>query len=277
MLHLSTILKHYKRRDIQEAMITAAQDREVAVRFGEKGFGKRPDILAYPNDILEFAKNGATSFHISEERWHNVMQLNTGMKKQEINDLRKGWDLVIDIDCKLWNYSRRIAHLVVQELKAHGIQSVTVKFSGNKGFHIAVPFEAFPKEVQGEPIHLLFPEGVRRIAEYLVERIKPQLLQYINLHDSFSKVSAELGMTEQELHKKLCVQCKKSMKTEKAKVEFYCKYCDKKEIENTGNEKFKQCPECKKIMERTETPALKRCPYCKGTKFTEELDLGPLL
>jgi DNA primase catalytic subunit len=275
MLHLSTILKHYKRRDVQEAMILAAQDREVAVRFGEKGFGKRPDILAYPNDILELAKNGATSFHVSEERWHNVMNLNTGMKKEEIDNLRKGWDLVIDIDCKLWDYSRRIAHLVVQELHSHGIKSVTAKFSGNKGFHIAVPFEAFPKEVQGQPIQLLFPDGVRRIAQYLAEKIKPQLLQYINQNDSFTRVSAELGIKEQELYKKICLECKKEMKTEAAKVEFYCTYCDKKEP--SDNEKFKLCPECKKIMEKIEMPSVERCPYCKATKFTEELDIEPLL
>ncbi len=274
MLHLSTILKHYKRRDIQEAMILAAQDREVAVKFGEKGFGKRPEILAYPNDILEFAKKGATSFHISEEHWHTVMQLNTGMKKQEIDNLRKGWDLVIDIDCKLWDYSRRIAHFIVQELRNNGIRSVTAKFSGNKGFHIAVPFEAFPKEIHSEPIHLLFPEGVRRIAQYLIERVKPQLLQYIQKNDSFTRISADLGITEQSLHKKLCVQCKKAMKIEEEKIEFYCTHCEKKE---QGNEKFKQCPTCSKIMQRVEIPAFERCPYCKSTTFIEELDLNPLL
>ncbi len=277
MLHLSTILKHYKRRDIQEAMIAAAQDREVAVKFGENGFGKRPEILAYPNDILEFAKNGATSFHVSEERWHNVMQINTGMKKQEIDALRKGWDLVIDIDCKLWDYSKRIAHFVVQELSIHGIRTVTVKFSGNKGFHIAVPCEAFPTEIHGKPVRLQFPEGLRRIALYLVERIKPQLLQYINQNDSFSRISAELNVTEQSLHKKICTECKKEMKKEETKVEFYCKYCDKKETGNGINEKFKVCPECMRIMEKIEIPAFERCSYCKSKKFEEILDIEPLL
>src|SRR3989338_9531298 len=163
MLHLSTILKHYKRRDIQEAMVLAAQDREVSVRFGDGGFGKRPDILSYPNDVLEFAKKGATSFHVSEERWRNVMQISTGMKKQELDDARKGWDLVLDIDCKLWDYSKLITHLLIQEIKAHGITAVSCKFSGNKGFHIGIPFEAFPQSFQGKVTKQLFPEGPRRI------------------------------------------------------------------------------------------------------------------
>ena len=69
MLDLSTCLKYYKREDIQKEIIENAKDKETAIKFGEKGFGKRPDILQYPKDILELAKQGATSFHVSEERW----------------------------------------------------------------------------------------------------------------------------------------------------------------------------------------------------------------
>ncbi len=276
MLHLSTILKHYKRRDIQEAMVLASQDREVSVRFGDGGFGKRPDILSYPSDVLEFAKKGATSFHVSEERWRNVMQISTGMKKQELDASRKGWDLVLDIDCKLWDYSKLIAHLMVQELRAHGITSITAKFSGNKGFHIAVPFEAFPKEVHGEPIHLLFPEGVRRIAEYLTGRIKPKLLDYIKAHDSLVNIARDLGLREDEFSKKICSQCKKAQKREQDKIEFHCLSCENKE-DGTSADKFKVCAKCGKIMQKLDVTGVVRCVYCKNTKFVEELDLDPLL
>lgn len=276
MLHLSTILKHYKRLDIQNAMVLASQDREVAVKFGDKGFGKRPEILLYPNDVLEFAKQGATSFHVSEERWSNVMQISTGMRKQELEALRKGWDLVIDIDCKIWNYSKLIAHLIVQELKVHGIGSVTAKFSGNKGFHIAVPFEAFPSEVHGQPLPLLFPEGVRRIALYLVEKIKPKLLQHIKQHDSFANIAVQLGISQQALSKTICGSCKKSIKEQKNKIEFVCLSCENKE-EGTETEKFRVCQKCSKIMEKVETSLQVRCPFCKSAKINEELDLGPLL
>lgn len=276
MLHLSTLLKHYKRRDIQEAMVLASQDREVAVKFGDNGFGKRPEVLLYPNDVLEFAKQGATSFHISEERWSNVMQISTGMRKQELEALRKGWDLVIDIDCKLWNYSKLIAHLIVQELKAHGIRSVTVKFSGNKGFHIAVPFEAFPPEVHGQPLPLLFPEGVRRIALYLVEKIKPKLLQHIKQHDSFANIALQLGISEHKLSKTICGNCKKSLKEQQHKTEFVCLSCETRE-EGTEAEKFMVCKKCSKIMEKVETSQQIRCPFCKSTTIVDELDLGPLL
>jgi hypothetical protein len=277
MIHISTLLKHYKRRDIQEAMIIAAENREVAVKYGDKGFGKRPDMLQYPSDVLEFAKSGATSFHVSEERWRNVMQISTGMKRVELDALRQGWDLVIDIDCPLWNYSKYITHLVVQEIKHHGITSVTVKFSGNKGFHIAVPFEAFPHEVNGKPTAMLFPDGVRRIALYIADRITPLLISYVKQQGGFKQVASELGISESRLYAMRCTACHKEAKQiPKGKIEFVCSSCDNREEGNEA-EKFRVCSKCKKIMERLEVGKVPRCVYCKNPKIEEQLDIGPLL
>ena len=75
MIHLSTLLKYYKREDVQKAMVEHSKNKEVGVRFGDR-FGKRPDVLQYPRDVLELAKEGATSFHASEELWSNALQLN---------------------------------------------------------------------------------------------------------------------------------------------------------------------------------------------------------
>ena len=41
-------------------------------------------FLSYPRDVLEFAKNGATSLHCSEELWRNPLQVTTGMNKNVI-------------------------------------------------------------------------------------------------------------------------------------------------------------------------------------------------
>ena len=60
------ILKHYLRKDVQKEILKLSKDREVGVRFGENGYGKRPDILQYPGDIISLAQQGATSFHVSE-------------------------------------------------------------------------------------------------------------------------------------------------------------------------------------------------------------------
>ncbi|MBW2968491.1 hypothetical protein KY314_00025 [Candidatus Woesearchaeota archaeon] len=199
VIHLSTLLKHYKRKDIQNAILNAAKDKEVAVSYDLKGFGKRPDILRHPKDILEFVKQGATSFHCSEELWHNPLQLNPGLKSDELNELRKGWDLVLDIDCAFLEYSKLAADLLVQALRYHGIKSVFVKFSGNHGFHIAVPFRSFPNIVHNIPAKNWFPEGPRKIALYLQEMIRPFLAKKILKIDDFKTICKKSNKNRQDL------------------------------------------------------------------------------
>lgn len=272
MLSLSTLLKHYKRSDVQQAMVASAQQKEVAVRFGEQGFGKRPDTLTYPQDVLEFAKQGATSFHVSEERWQNPLQLAPGMKRKDMDALRAGWDLVLDIDCKLWEYSKRITQLLVQELQLHGVRSISCKFSGNKGFHIGVPFEAFPTQVHGKSVKDLFPEGVRRIAVYLTDKIRPKLLSYIKQQDSLTRLSQELG-SELSL-KLLCTRCKKEQVLQQ-KFQFICQHCEATVFVDK-DEAFKACPQCKSLMQKIDLSS-PRCKSCGETSFIETLDISALL
>ncbi len=174
MIPISVSLSYYKRKDVQEEILANSKDREVAVKFNEQ-FSKRPDILRYANDILELAKQGATSFHASEERWRNPLQLEPLLRKHELDNLRLGWDLILDIDCGIFEYSREAADLVIKALKFHGVRSVSCKFSGNKGFHIGVPFEAFPDKTKNDEMKRLFPEAPKKIAFYIKEMIKKEL------------------------------------------------------------------------------------------------------
>lgn len=201
MIDVGTCLRHYKKKEIQEEMVLAGKGREVAVKYGDRGFGKRPDTLSYPKDVLEFAKNYATSFHVSEEHWGNVFSLSTELKPEDLADLRTGWDLVIDIDCKYWEYSKLTAKMIIDALKYHGINSVSIKFSGNKGFHIGVPFEAFPARVHDKDTKHLFPEGARRIAGYLTNFIEKPLIDHILKEKTIEQMSAETGKPISELVK----------------------------------------------------------------------------
>ncbi|MBD3361747.1 hypothetical protein GF358_03065 [Candidatus Woesearchaeota archaeon] len=200
-IHLSTLLKYYKREDIQRAILKTATDKEIAVSYGVKGFGKRPDILKYPRDILEFVKRGATSFHCSEELWYNPLQLNPGLKQEELNQLRKGWDLVLDIDCPFLEYSKLASDLLVNALRYHGIKSISVKFSGNHGFHIAVPFKTFPEKIHNIPSKDWFPEGPRKIALYLQEMIRPFLAKKILAIDDLKSIIKKSGKKRRDLIK----------------------------------------------------------------------------
>ena len=174
MLSKSTTLKFYKRRDIQDAMIVHAQQKEIGVRYDE-AFGKRPDILMYPQEILELALKNATSFHASEEIWENPLFLGSNITKKEMDELRVGWDLVLDIDCKIMEYSRIAASVIIRFLEYCGVKDISCKFSGNKGFHIGVPFQAFPKQVGNTLTKNLFPDAPRKIALYIKENIKEEL------------------------------------------------------------------------------------------------------
>lgn len=194
------VLRFYKREDIQSAILKNAEGREVAVRFGDRGFGKRPDVLRYGRDILEFAISGATSFHISEERWLNPLQLSTDMAKGEQDELRTGWDLIIDIDSPDLEYSKLTASLIIGFLRHCGIKSISCKFSGNRGFHVAIPFEAFPERIGGSLTKRLFPEAPRRVAHYIQEKIKNHLSDIIIEKEggNFERIAKKVGAEKKE-------------------------------------------------------------------------------
>jgi len=196
------IIRHYSRREIEEEMLYNCPNREIAIKYGESGFGKRPDTLTYPDDILEFAKDGATSFHASEEIWKNPLSLNLEQKKADADALRAGWDLVLDIDCHEFEYSRIAAMLVIEELKAAGVKkSLSIKFSGNKGFHIGVPFEAFPEQIEDRPVKSLFPDAPRKIALYIAEMIKPKIGERIMKYEKndLSAIIKKTGKSTSEI------------------------------------------------------------------------------
>ncbi len=200
MLTTSTLLKFYKQREIQEALVEHARNKEIGVRYSNS-FGKRPDILSYPRDVLELALRGVTSFHASEELWHNPLHLSSELSRKSLDELRKGWDLVLDIDCKIMEYSRLCAELVVRFLRYCGVESISVKFSGSKGFHVGVPFEAFPQQVGERLTKDLFPEAPKKIVLYVMENIKEELARRImdSEDNDFSRVKERVGLPEEEL------------------------------------------------------------------------------
>lgn len=194
-LDKGTCLRFYKRKDIQEVLVEHAQRKEFSVRYNES-FGKRPDALMYPKEVLELALKGATSFHCSEELWDNPLSLTTGSSLKELEALRVGWDLVLDIDCKFIDYSKICADLIVKLLKNCEVKDVFCKFSGNKGFHIGVPFEAFPSTVGTIETKTLFPEAAKKIAAYVKENIKEELGKKILVFENndFSKVKEKVEL-----------------------------------------------------------------------------------
>ena len=177
-----------------------AQNKEIGVRYGE-AFGKRPDILVYPREVLELALRNATSFHSSEELWENPTQVSSELSRKEMDQLRIGWDLMLDIDCKFLEYSKICTDLIIKFLQYCGVKDLSVKFSGNKGFHIGVPFDAFPKQVGSVMTKDLFPEAPKKIAFYVKENIKGELGRRILEfeHNDFSAVKEKVNLAQEEI------------------------------------------------------------------------------
>ena len=271
---------HYKRPEVQRAIVEQSLDKEVSVMFGLAKFGKRPDIISYENDVLEFAKRKASSFHCSEEIWRNPLLIKTGMSRKELDELRIGWDLIFDIDCPDWKFSKLITHLFIKALNDHGISSVSTKFSGNKGFHIAVPFESFPDQIpfkddEGNLLHKdvkdLFPEAPRKIAIYLLSFITEN---YASIRDdgvdfdgyffTLDYLKKIITNSSQSLVAYQCSSCHSVLKSDfqKPKSVYRCSKCGH-ESHPQGNPDVIRCENCSHpvelLIERS------GCPTC-GSK-----------
>ena len=170
------IRQYYEQDELVEKILEIAEYREVAPTY-PKGYGKRPDAINFPGDFMQFVEDGAVAFHFSVERWRNPLMID---QVSDLDNLRESWDLVIDIDCDdSFELSKVTAELVVEELRQHGIENISVKFSGNRGFHIGVRGEAFPQEIGDEHYSDLYPHLARGIVDYMRNNLRDQMIREV--------------------------------------------------------------------------------------------------
>ena len=256
-------LIYYSRADVRKALFEFSKNRECIPRYFE-GFGKRPDNFQYENDIFEQVKKGATSFHCSEELWKDLLEISTELSRKEFDDIRIGWDLLLDVDSPYLEYSKIYAELIVDALKLHGVENVGVKFSGSKGLHIIIPWKAFPKEIYNQKTKDMFPEWPRIICQYLSEIIKPKLAEKILKDENLKEIAKKTGKEEKDLIIRECVSCHRPAST-KFLISWYCDYC-KKELTNLegtyNNRKKSRCPDCRKELIEKNKKEIYSCDFC---------------
>jgi DNA primase catalytic subunit len=251
---------YYSRNDIKKAIYNFSKNREIVPRYFE-GFGKRPDSLQYDSDITSLVAKGATSFHCSEELWKDPLSISTDLSEEQMKELREGWDLLIDIDCKYLEYSKMAAYSIIKALEFHGVKNVGCKYSGSKGFHIIVPWSAFPKQVYGQETKNMFPQFPRMICQYLTEVARPILEKEIEEEDIKFTSKLDNGV--------MCVKCKK-MAEDIIKVVLQCPICKREESsEMVGEVKIKKCPDCRKEMIEKDKRAFHRCGNCRINSLTQ--------
>lgn len=196
-MNLRELFEYYSNENVLEQLLSSAGSREVSVAMREGGHMSRPNSLVYARDVLELVKRGAVSFHGTVEHWKNPLLLRTGMSPSELSRLRTGWDLIIDIDSAIGLEAAKLAALrVLGFLRSRGVEA-TVKFSGNRGFHVGVSWSAFPEQVDYEPTANQFPRLARILTSYVKECVKDKLFEDLKrLKGSVHELMEELGETQ---------------------------------------------------------------------------------
>src|SRR3989344_2103270 len=188
MITRSQILSYYSDDRIASKIFRYAKGREVAGALMDGSYDRRPNMLQFQSDVSQMARKGITSFHYSVERWSNPMAITSGNH----DNLRTGWDMVIDIDSKLgFGESKTGARIVCDFLGKYGIRNHTVKFSGRRGFHIILPWEMFPLEIDDKPLSKLYPEIPRIIIGFVRERIMEDMKLELGTPEPYSVIEIE--------------------------------------------------------------------------------------
>lgn len=269
---------YYSRPDVQEAMFKFSQNREISPRYYD-GFGKRPDSFQYKGDIFELVKRGATSFHCSEELWQDPLSIVTGMNDIQLNELRIGWDLLIDIDCPWIDYSKLAAKAIIKALEQNGVKNLGLKFSGSKGFHIIIPWKAFPKEINDIKTSDMFPDFPRKIMAYIRHESEKYMQKILpkDFYKQFKNAKVKRGIK--------CMSCNE-LATSHTQLELYCPVCRMGETRKLTEEKeFYKCPNCPRnyvVKNKQEIHECKRCGINSITNPemfspTEEIDIYELM
>src|SRR3989338_5199765 len=179
MIDFQRVWNYYSRESILRAIVEVAKNREVVSVFRDGRFGKRPDVLQYPQDIIHAVAEGTVSFHGSVERWNQPMQLDVGLTKQNLDQMRSGWDIFIDPDVDDFEIAKVTAKQIIEAFRDHEITSVSVKFTGGDSFHIGVPFESLPEKINLNPTSAQYPEILQKVIQYLKWYMKDQLREEI--------------------------------------------------------------------------------------------------
>jgi len=253
-------LIYYSQPEIKKAIFEFSQNRECIPRYFES-FGKRPDNFQYNGDILEQVKKGATSFHCSEELWQDPLEISTEMSREELNELRIGWDLLLDIDSPYLEYSKIYARLLIKTLEFSGIKNLGIKFSGSKGFHIIIPWKAFPEQIYNQKTKDMFPEWPRIICQYLSEIVQPKLTEEILENQDLREIAEKTGRKTEELAFRECKSCRRPATT-KDLVTWICLACKIEKTFIQKNKRIPKCSECSKTLIEKSRKEIFFCEYC---------------
>ncbi len=257
---------YYSNPKVLAALAKFAEDREVVPRYFES-FGKRPDKIQYPSDIMGLVNKGATSLHASEELWNEPLSLNSEMTQEDMDKLRKSWDLLIDVDSPFLDCSKIATKLIIAALEHYGIKNYGLKFSGSKGFHIIVSGKAFPKEFHEIETRKMFPEWARAISEFLMKEIRIEYNKQVSeILTDFDAIKQRTNLSKEDLMEVYCKNCDRPAK-KGATTKFRCNICgmeiERRNIKITSRKLRCLNKDCTGELDNVESTSYYYCDYCK--------------
>ncbi len=173
-------IEEYYSPSVCERIAEAAQGKEIAIEYEKGRFGHRPMVINYQGDVSSLVNQGASAFHCSVETWRNPLELKTEATKEFLDALRTGWDYLIDIDSKAgWECAREATLVFTGALEHYGITDYGIKFSGRRGFHLVVPFEAFPRKIDNTMTEAVYPDLLKKITEHLKSFCRDELAEQL--------------------------------------------------------------------------------------------------
>lgn len=178
---------------MQKVLLEVGKNREVVSVYKDGQFGKRPNVLQYTGDVAQEVANGAVSFHCSVERWNQPMKLAAGQSKAELDNMRQGWDVLIDPDVADFEIAKIVVKQVLETFKDFGVNNFSLKFSGGKSFHIGIPFESLPEKINLQSTSTQYPDLLHRIIEFLKWYMKDQLKENLLALDSLQGISQRIN------------------------------------------------------------------------------------
>jgi len=192
-MNLKEVYAYYSRPDIQDFFMQFSKNREVVGVFKNGSYSTRPNTLVYPQDILAMVKEGSLEFHCSIERWSQPMSL----RSDNYEPLRIGWDVIFDLDCKMFEHGKIAAKILSWALEKHGIKGYSMKFTGGIGFHVGIPWESLPKTIDYKPALRMFPELPRNMGlylkQYIRERLERELLKSYQMEQLAEQTKKSVG------------------------------------------------------------------------------------
>ncbi len=167
-------MPYYWNPDILQALAYQCHDREVWLKAG-KASSPRPRKVNSPDQLSSLITNfqhiDPISIFASIETFTDPLRL--GAADQPTEKLRIGWDFVIDLDAEKVDKAKVTATAICEVLETFGL-SAKAKFSGNRGFHVIIPGQAFDNFRSKEEFLAAYPQVPFSISRFIEASLRPE-------------------------------------------------------------------------------------------------------